>query len=227
MEICWICDSPANTGEHLTKASDLKLFFPHVTQENPVYLHNHKRSNQLVRSRKSKLLKSGALICNRCNSSLTQPYDFAWERLSKFIFENKQSIVCSRRIRLKKLFHGCSVRSSIFIQLYFIKIFGCLIYETTHKELLGGFSHCLIHGVAHDDVELFFYYTDDWFSVGMSDLEVTYDNVHDCVGRAHWIYSVGNFSVKVRYLHPKSRHLERRSGWHPTGNSGFLRVVEI
>lgn len=227
MKICWICGSPANTGEHLTKASDLKMFFPNVSQEKPAYLHNDKGTNQLVRSRKSKLLKSEALICNTCNSSLTQPYDFAWEKLSRYLFEHKKSIARSKNIRLKSIFHGSSRRSSVFIQLYFIKIFGCLIHETTHKELLDGFSFSLVNGVAHDDVELFFYYTGDWFSVGMSDLEVTYDNANNCVGRAHWIYSIGNFSIKVRYLHPKSSHLERRSGWHPTRDSGFLRVIEI
>ena len=227
MKQCWICKSPANTGEHLTKASDFQLFFPNVSQKNPVFLHNKSETNRLIRSKKSKFLKSKALICNRCNSSLSQPYDFAWEKLSKFIFESRKEISKSRKIKLKKLFPGRSRRSATDIQLYFLKLFGCLIYETDATGLLNNFSQHLLRRKAHPNVELFFYHTKDWSSVGISDLEVTYDRALGCVALAQWIYSVGNFSIKVCYLHPENEHLARRRGWHPERDHGVIKIFEL
>ncbi len=36
---CWICGDHATTGEHRTKASDLKSEFGVVSQKRPIYLH--------------------------------------------------------------------------------------------------------------------------------------------------------------------------------------------
>lgn len=227
MNNCWICGEEGNTGEHLTKASDFSLFFPDVTQENPVYLHNSERINQIVRSKKSKILKSKALICNRCNSSLTQPHDYSWEKLSLYIYDNWNLISKKNRIQLKKVFPGSSSMESKNVHLYFLKLFGCLLSETEHISLVSSIARSIRDSRVHENIEMFFFNTSGCSSIGISNLEITYDNANKCVGRAHWIYSVGECSIKIRYLDPRSRDLERRNGWHPSRKKKTVRVFKI
>lgn len=82
---CWICGQEGNTGEHLIKESDLRSYFGDISQKCPIFFHTKDKRNIPVGSLKSKRFKSDALICNRCNSALTQPYDRAWETLSIYL----------------------------------------------------------------------------------------------------------------------------------------------
>jgi hypothetical protein len=86
---CWICGAPgAETREHRTKASDLKDLFGKPTPQDPLYFHacalpgSRARRKVRIGSLKSDALKYNHRICLKCNSSATQPYDFAWEYFS-------------------------------------------------------------------------------------------------------------------------------------------------
>ena len=59
---CWICGSPANSGEHRIKASDLRLVFGHVSQKHPLLLHNEIQRNRPIKGIKADALKSDVLI---------------------------------------------------------------------------------------------------------------------------------------------------------------------
>ena len=224
---CWICGDKGDSGEHLTKASDFNLIFPEVSQGKPVYLHNSERTNLLIRSKKSKHLKSKALICRNCNNSLTQQHDRSWERLSTYIYENWERVSKTNKVQLKKIFPGTSAESSKNIHLYFLKLFGCLLEETGHNDLASELAQCILTNEMHENVELFFFNTMSCSMVGISDLEVTYDNEHKYIARAHWIYSLGECSVKVRYLDTRSKDLERRSGWYPGRKTRTIRLHKI
>jgi len=120
---CWICGDTANTGEHRVKASDLKAYFGHVSQQKPIYTHTDQKKNIPIKSIKASRLKSGGRICNKCNSSLTQPYDKAWERLSQYLQANWQKLQKAQQINLTKVFPGAVRRSLLGIHLFFVKIF--------------------------------------------------------------------------------------------------------
>ncbi len=56
---CWICGEEAKTGEHLTKASDLKSQFGDVSQKKPLYMHTEGKVNVKINSiKKSSDIKS-------------------------------------------------------------------------------------------------------------------------------------------------------------------------
>lgn len=103
---CWICGKEGDSGEHMIKASDLKLYFPDVSQKKPLYLHSAKRRNKEIGSIRSSHLKSNALLCKKCNNELTQPYDKAWEKLSKYLYRNLCTIEKSKSFSLKKGLSG-------------------------------------------------------------------------------------------------------------------------
>jgi len=127
---CWICGQEGNTGEHMIKASDLRSYFGNISQKNPIFFHTKEKKNIPVGSLKSKRFKFDSLICNNCNSSLTQPYDQAWEQLSAYLRSNWPDLLKSRKVNLTKIFPGSVHRSMLFVHLYFLKIFGCKIVES-------------------------------------------------------------------------------------------------
>ena len=121
---CWICGKLGTTGEHLIKASDLRSYFGEVSQEIPIYFHTSEKKNFPVGSiKKSKSLKSDALICNECNSSRTQLYDKAWERLSGYLSANWQETLAARQFNLTNIFTGKVRESLLYIHLFFVKLF--------------------------------------------------------------------------------------------------------
>jgi hypothetical protein len=87
-KLCWICNGPADSGEHKTKKSDLKAAFGKPTQDQPFYYHDNSGKNRPVKSLDAKFLKSPDRICQECNDARTQPHDFAWQTLSEFFAAN-------------------------------------------------------------------------------------------------------------------------------------------
>lgn len=118
-----------NTGEHVLKASDLKSHFGHVSQQKPLFYHTAAKKNIPIGSLKGPRLKSKALICNNCNSNLTQSYDRAWEKLSSYLRANWPELSKTRKLNLSKVFPGSSKKSLLDVHLYFVKLFGCRIVE--------------------------------------------------------------------------------------------------
>ena len=126
---CWICGNEASTGEHKTKASDLRALYDGVSQKNPLYLHTDQRKNQKVGSIKSEKFKFASLICPNCNNARTAPHDKAWEKLSKYLREKKPAIKKADPITLEKVFPGTVSTSMLNVHLFFVKLFGCAIAE--------------------------------------------------------------------------------------------------
>jgi hypothetical protein len=85
MESCWIClDAIANSREHKAKASDLRSIFG-KKPEKPIFLYQRDAFRDgcikkiKLQSVNDSNLKWSKSICQRCNDTLTQPYDRSWE----------------------------------------------------------------------------------------------------------------------------------------------------
>src|SRR5579871_744854 len=92
-DLCWICRaSPANSGEHRLKASDIRARLPGLGRDNHVFLQRGRATNDPIISAKARILKYPKSLCTSCNDALTQPYDDAWEKLSKYLYEHWDSI---------------------------------------------------------------------------------------------------------------------------------------
>jgi hypothetical protein len=116
---CWICGNEAQTGEHLIKASDMRAIFGQVRQTKPLYVHPASRKNLPAKGINVGVFKSTAMLCERCNNERTQPYDRAWETLSRFL-RGKPSVSARRRIDLAKVFPGAVRQSMLRVHLFFV-----------------------------------------------------------------------------------------------------------
>ena len=223
---CWICGAEGNTGEHLVKASDLRKYFGSVTQRKPLYFHSKLKRNIRFGSIKSRLLKSKALICNNCNSSLTQPYDRAWEKLFYYIRENWLKLLKSKQINLKKVFPGYSNKSILFVHLYFVKIFGCQVVEHSIPIDIITFSNSLLNQISHPDI---------YIKIGSIDYGVKHKhagltpvqalNKNGKTVFATWFYSVGSLMVNIIYNIIPDNDKVLRDSWQPGAVSKVIRLV--
>jgi hypothetical protein len=225
---CWICGKKGRTGEHLVKASDLKSLFGRISQEDPVYYHTKGEKNIPVGSLKSTRLKSKALICNDCNSSLTQPYDKAWEKLSLYLRSNWTILERNGKLNLSKIFPGSTRKSFLDVHLYFVKLFGCKIIEDGVPIDISGFSHCLQQRVAHSDI---------YIAIGnrpgvvkhkyaaITPIESVDQGEKSVL--AAWLYIVDNIAVNVIYSIIPGNEEVLRNTWHPSTANRILRFAHF
>lgn len=226
---CWICEKKGNTGEHLIKASDLRSYFGEVSQKAPLYFHTSEKKNIPVGSiKKSKRLKSDALICNDCNSSLTQPYDKAWELLSAYLRTNWEAAYNAGKVNLTKVFPGNVKKSLLNVHLYFVKLFGCRIIENSVPIDITPFQNSLLHTRSHKNIFL---------AIGPRPGKVEHKyagltpveslNINGSSAFATWLYTVDQLSVNIIYV-TKYRHPNvMKNTFHPDKLNIILKIKEF
>jgi hypothetical protein len=220
---CWICGNAAGTGEHKTKASNLREVFGSVDQKNPLYLHTDTKRNQKVGSIKSDKFMFDSLICAQCNNDRTSPYDRAWEKLSKFLLNRKPPIKNKDLISLNKVFPGAIQESMLFVHLFFVKLFGCAISEHGVPIDIRPFSEAILKSKPHPKVFLAIG-EDSGMGTGLTDMATT-QNKKGKVVYATWFYIVGSVAVNVIYLEPAEKREGLVGAWHPSKVSKYMAVT--
>lgn len=221
---CWICGSEANTGEHRTKASDLKSEFGKISQQNPLYLHTKEKRNVKVNSiKRSKALKSDALICANCNNAETSAFDKAWESLSNYL-RGREDLRKGSIVKLDKIFPGKVKDSMLNVHLYFVKLFGCAIKEHHVPIDLSIFSQSVLNKKAHPKVHICIGITKS-LETGNTDLQTA--NLSGKCAFATWFYIIGNIAVNVMYAEPNEKRKGLINSWHPTKQTKRLCLSEF
>lgn len=96
---CWICGQEANSKEHIIKKSDLTRVFgngPYKGDNALAHIKNGRQ--QLIQGPNSDKIKYRDSLCHDCNTTATQPFDFAYNKFIDFIYENEQGILRKRFI---------------------------------------------------------------------------------------------------------------------------------
>jgi hypothetical protein len=94
---CWICGSPADSGEHKFKKSEVRSLIGK-------WFGGHKEKSLLlndtgfhqVHGPNSNVLKYKKSICKKCNDSLSQPFDNAYDIFVKWIIQNDKKVIKKR-----------------------------------------------------------------------------------------------------------------------------------
>ena len=223
---CWICGDEASSGEHTTKASDLRAIFGLVSQKNPLYIHSPGRLNQKVSSVKSNQLKFNSLICPACNNHRTQPHDKAWEALSNYLRTRRPAIRAGSVVRLSDVFPGKVHSAMLDVHLYFIKLFGCYIVEHKIPLSVTAFSAALLARKSHPNVHISFEAIADRRyrkHAGHSPIQTA--QLLGEVRYATWLYDVGLLSAHVMYSHPNEHRKGVVGSWHPDRISKLLKII--
>lgn len=231
---CWICgaSNPA-TREHRTKASDLKDLFGTPSQQEPLYFHSNPRPGKPARrnvpigSLKSNTLKYTHFICLACNSSRTQPYDFAWAYVSAELRTNVLRLSKRDSFRSNWLFPYETRHGMRNLHLYFVKLFGCQIVEGGIPINIASFAKAILEGRPHPNLFLAFGHISNMpVSVaGGSDVHV--DLLNGQVVFASWIYQVGDLCVNVMYAVPGENRQGLQMAWHPHQGSKRLSFCKF
>ncbi|WP_158080791.1 hypothetical protein [Pelomonas sp. KK5] len=230
---CWICgEEDAATREHLAKASDLKALFGKPTQRHPLYFHAAdrpgmpRRRNIRVGSLKSDTLKFAHRICLTCNSSRTQPYDYAWELCSGELRAAVPRLLTRGTFRANWLFPYSSRRAMRYVHLYFTKLFGCMVVEGNVPIDTGPFSEAVMSRRPHPHLYLAFGHLPlNGVIAGGSDIHTA--KVEGKIVAASWLYTVGDLTVNVMYALPGEHPHGLDVAWHPHNGSQRLHFTRF
>lgn len=226
---CWICGAEdAATREHLAKASDLKALFGKPSRTKPLFINADGRSsrprrcNVKVGSLKSDTLKFGHRICLTCNSTRTQPYDYAWEHSSRELRSAVSLLLSAGSFRANWLFPYDTRRYMRHVHLYFTKLFGCLVVEGNIPIDVVPLAKALVDGRPHPHIYLAFGHLPlPVMAAGGSKVLAAERNGR--VTCASWLYHVGDLAVNVMYALPGEQRDGLQVAWHPRMGAKRLR----
>lgn len=225
--ICWICGGPADSREHRVKASDLRLLFPEISQLQPIYSHNEQRPPKSVGSVRSDTLKWEAKLCHACNTTLTQPYDRAWQTLSTHLFE-RPNPAPGQRVRLHKIFPGSTRRSMRHVHLFFVKLMGCLIAEHKPPIDIAPFANALRRDEPHPQVYLSFGVL-PILRRRRTAMITPFGGfeAHSLTEYAQCKYMIGHVFVELIYSKLPNYILVTRDVWHPADSKKGLGLSRL
>jgi hypothetical protein len=229
-QTCWICGDAATTGEHMIKKSDLLAIFGKPKRGSPLFLHNAKKSNQIIQGLNADALKLGSRLCGACNSTRTQPYDRAWEQFSWFVRNRLPPIRPGAYIRADRIYPLSSNLGLRHVQLFFVKLFGCFIDENKIPIDLKPFSDAILNGVYHRDIFLRIGCVPRAPGeglVGVLGLATATDDKTGKIAGAQWFYELDRFAVNVIYSPNHDLWTATERAWHPKFGTGRLLVHDF
>lgn len=217
---CWICGAAETTAEHIVKASDIRQYFG--KSPDALFWHTEARKNNKAQSVTSRPLKYKPSICHECNSTRTQPYDRAWEKLSKWLFNHRDLIKPGRKIKINKIFSGRVAIPITDIQLYFAKLTGCLAVDYQAPIDVSGFADALLSRTPLKNLTFELIANQDrprLVEVGRTPLFLDKQ-----LGFSMWIYHLHHYSVLITVEGDRFRYA---SGRHPVSAAKAPRIVRL
>lgn len=194
-----------------------------VSRENPVFFHTKNQINKRVGSFKNEVFKFSKIMCARCNNTVTQPYDKAWETASSWFFKNENFIKEGDKFRWNRIFPNDTRKNMIFVQLFFTKLMGCCLHVSGYQFDRKEFSKSIISGRINPSIYLKLNVSQNP-SFGVSDLVINPVNSKNEVEEAAWSYQIGKLHIHVFFLHCRKINRSQNGEWHPNQNSNRIIV---
>ena len=213
---CWICGAEGESAEHMIKASDIKSMFGHVSQKHPLFRRVDSAPSKIVKGTRSAMLKFNSRLCSHCNNARTQTHDKSWEALSTFLRKKHPAISAGAVVHLMPVFHNEISSSMLGVHLYFLKLFGCLIADSTIPIDIRLFSESIQNETPHPFVYLsFLSVSHPAIRQYVAITPVQTVEVNNEVVMANWFYFVGILAVNVTYAVSVSGNTKDVHLWHP------------
>ena len=134
IKTCWICKAPADSAEHIFKKGDLVSIYGRGPYKNGNELVRVKEGEQVnIQGPNSYILKYENNLCKSCNTTLTQPFDIAYEKFVSWVLQNSATIIRQRFINFENIYGDNFeiIQRNLF--KYFVKSVGCRIDAANHK----------------------------------------------------------------------------------------------
>ncbi len=224
--ICWICESEASSYEHRLKKSDARMVFGAISEGNPIFSRNEYGKPITLNSDKAPRLLFQSPICKRCNTTLTQPNDTAWEKLSRFVFERFNSERSMQFLHLDEALEPHWRKKICNVQLYFAKLLGCRIQESGAPVDIAAIANSILHQRINQNLYLGFFQTSDYDRPYCNLSEVIVNSsADDHLIEAKIIYSVDRFHVQVVYT--TEQIIDKSMFWLPSSVQRRVRLREM
>ncbi len=177
---------------------------------------------------KSKKFHFESKLCRNCNSSLTQPYDAAWQTLSQYMHRNMAENRKTCNIKLQKVFPGSVNKSILNVHLFFIKLFGCYALECNVSVPVAEFANCISSSTAHPNIYIGFGYLqkETKKKIALMTPIETLDKGSQILA-ANWQYVIGNVYVDIMYAVEKRFTLVAQKLWHPSNSKKLLKLGKL
>jgi len=127
---CWICGEPANSAEHRLKKADLVRAYgrgPYKGGSAPVHVRGGKI--RAIQGPGAGTLKYPTSLCQKCNTTFTQPFDRAYDKLISWIHANESGVLRKRFVDFADVYGEQFEVPQTDLYKYFAKSFGCRLVE--------------------------------------------------------------------------------------------------
>lgn len=216
---CWVCGSNATTGEHLPKASNLRDLFGEIPKGGHLFHSSERQINRFMQSTNSKLVKLNVL-CIKCNSSVSQPFDQAWDELWAHLNLHEATLKTGSIIHLSRVFRNDTKIKMVNLHLYAVKLFGCVAAAFSIPLDLAGMGNAILQRQPYSNVNMGLG-KKTWLkmkSAGPTDVDVCRDNSGRCVF-AVWCLNIGTWDYQFIYAVPGQKRNGMLHTWHPSRSS--------
>lgn len=129
MNSCWICNSTADSAEHKFKKTDLIRLHGKGPYEGENGLFHFKDYLAKIRGPRAEVVKYSKSLCQNCNTTLSQPFDYAYDTFMSWVFENEEDVIRKRFNNLLHVYGENFEDSQRNLYKYFAKSFGCRLIE--------------------------------------------------------------------------------------------------
>src|SRR5436309_11617094 len=96
---CWICGKTADSREHVIKKTDLVRAYgkgSFSSESGPAHVKDGKI--KVLQGPDSARVKYQSSLCQDCNGTFTQPFDFAYDLFINWVLQNEESVLRCRFI---------------------------------------------------------------------------------------------------------------------------------
>lgn len=195
-------------------------------QDGPIYYKKGYGQKFKLQSNKSKYLTFQNVICSVCNNTLTQPYDLAWEQLSKY-FRNETLV--ESNIRCNRIFPYNTKHYMRHVHLYFLKILGCAIKQENIPVDITGFSEKLICDRLHPNFYIGFFTT--LSSKTQKSNVIPKINQYDIAERGKylsWYLFFNHVTISLMYKYNAPGSIQGEDWhWHPKQGRQTIQVINF
>ncbi len=222
---CWICGSTDKSREHRLKASDANQLFGKIDKNNPIFTKDSYGKAFRIEAIKSNKLTFWNTICGECNNHRSQPYDTAWQSLSRFIADIHKTGAFVGNIELKKVFDEQHQSKILDVHLYFVKYFGCQVKDAKAPIDLSPFAEAFLQRKENPRFQLRFGEVPRLGGKYAENTQMVAEiNAQNTVNWLRCIYFLDRFLVEMLYSPTDQYTSDGATMWKPSTVTERIKV---